>query len=383
MIKTGYIIKDLDEIKFKLDEQNVNQPTSFGIEFYNKNKTYYYTLTFDDDIILNESLFESNTKNDILIFERTFENEKQKINFGEEYIKIPKNKLFVEILEERLLQKNELLLSFIHSKYESEFSDVSSAFDWFDNVLIIIKPNAKPGPLAHLLDVDTNLKDFAYGFLPTLGIGIYDIGIKKQKFKEFAEGAEFDIVNDIIADLKEHPKQISLLRNGEGEEIALVNEGKEIFAKKILVTHLSNFGKRVDFSLAIESDGTKRIMDYLPAFNGIINTNKVYIIDEIERSIHPITIKEILRKIALEEIKGQLIFTTHESCLLDQEIFRPDEIWFAQKDVDGATKLYSLSNYKIHHTANIENGYLNGRYGGIPFVSNLKDLNWHKYELSK
>ena len=57
-------------------------------------------------------------------------------------------------------------------------------------------------------------------------------------------------------------------------------------------------------------------------------------------------------------------------------VFRPDEIWFAQKDTDQATQLYPLSDFNIHKTANIENGYLNGRYGGIPFLSNLKDLHW-------
>jgi AAA15 family ATPase/GTPase len=122
----------------------------------------------------------------------------------------------------------------------------------------------------------------------------------------------------------------------------------------------------------------------MPALAGIVNNEEVYLIDEIERSIHPIIIKEIISKISLDtSAKGQLIFTTHESCLLDQEILRPDEIWFAQKDVNGASKLYSLSDFNIHNTANIENGYLNGRYGGIPFLSNLQDLNWHKYEVSE
>ena len=69
-------------------------------------------------------------------------------------------------------------------------------------------------------------------------------------------------------------------------------------------------------------------------------SDKVYVIDEIERSIHPMTIKEIMTKLALDEnVKGQLIFSTHESNLLDQSIFRPDEIWFAQKDFDGSSKI--------------------------------------------
>jgi AAA15 family ATPase/GTPase len=78
------------------------------------------------------------------------------------------------------------------------------------------------------------------------------------------------------------------------------------------------------------------------------------------------------------ETKGQLIFSTHESNLLDQDIFRPDEIWFTEKNKQGATELYALSEFKEHHTIDIRKGYLNGRYGGIPFLGNLKDLNWEK-----
>ena len=113
----------------------------------------------------------------------------------------------------------------------------------------------------------------------------------------------------------------------------------------------------------------------------MIKENHVYVIDEIERSIHPIIIKELITLISKnEEINSQIIFSTHESCLLDQEILRTDEIWFAQKDNGGATKLYSLSDYNVHKTANIENGYLNGRYGGIPFLSNLSDIHWNDEE---
>ena len=63
----------------------------------------------------------------------------------------------------------------------------------------------------------------------------------------------------------------------------------------------------------------------------------------------------------------RLIFTTHESNLLDQDIFRQDEIWFAEKNNTGSTDLYSLSDFKEHKTIDIQKGYLNGRYGSIPF----------------
>ena len=157
----------------------------------------------------------------------------------------------------------------------------------------------------------------------------------------------------------------------------MVCENGKVYLKTLVPIHQTADGKEVEMAFVNESDGTRRLIDYMPLFYAVTNEDKVYVVDEIERSIHPILIKSIVEKLSQsEDASGQLIFTTHESALLDQDIFRPDEIWFAQKDADQATQLYPLSDFNIHKTANIENGYLNGRYGGIPFLSNLKDLHW-------
>ncbi|MDI9365800.1 MAG: ATP-binding protein [Flavobacterium sp.] len=384
MVENGKLDTSLNDRKFKLNNLNEAIPTSIGIEFFSNDKAYYYTLTFDNDIILNETLLESKKNTDVLIFERNNENNIQTINFYDGYIESKKNKLFVEVLAEKILQKNEILLSFLNSKYKDEFIDVANAFSWFDTTLVIIHPDAKPSGLAHILDLNLDLKEFANNLIAKLNTGISKLNIERKKIEESIENLDKKKIKSIIDNLKKEPNLLSVITHSEtGEEAILVHENNETYLKKIITTHLNNKGDGIEFSINLESDGTKRLIDYIPAFNGIINENRVYIIDEIERSIHPITIKEIITKISLDHLaKGQLIFTTHESCLLDQDILRPDEIWFAQKDIDGASKLYSLSDFNIHNTANIENGYLNGRYGGIPFLSNLKDLNWHKYEVS-
>ena len=78
-----------------------------------------------------------------------------------------------------------------------------------------------------------------------------------------------------------------------------------------------------------------------------------------------------------ETTKGQLIFTTHESNLLDLEIFRQDEIWFVEKDKKtGGSQLYSLSDFKPRYDLDIRKGYLKGRFGAIPFLARLEDLKW-------
>ena len=168
-----------------------------------------------------------------------------------------------------------------------------------------------------------------------------------------------------------------LFGNRSGEVSNIIYDQGQVVLKTLVAIHTDNNGDITEMPITRESDGTRRIIEYMPLLYAITRQNAVYIVDEIERSIHPILIKEIIRKLSYGDgAKGQLIFTTHESALLDQDIFRPDEIWFAQKDTDQATQLYPLSDFNIHKTANIENGYLNGRYGGIPFLSNLKDLHW-------
>ena len=378
LVEEGKLHSETDELKFKLNEDCLKSPISLGVEFIADLKPYFYSITFDGDKILYEYLAESNKNNDEIVFERSYDTEIQEIKFKDDYYKTDKERLFAEVLAEKLIQKNELLITFLSKKYPEDFMSVYSAFEWFKDTLVVILPDAKPGGIAHIMDKEPAIKDFANKFIPSLNTGISEIEVEKKKFEEFVGNDDTKLKKRIIDGLRNEPDKISVLINKDtGEEATLAYENDEIVVKRLITKHQDSLGKNIDFNLGQESDGTRRLIDYIPAFQGIVNDNKVYVIDEIERSIHPMTIKEIMTKLALnEDVNGQLIFSTHESNLLDQSIFRPDEIWFAQKDFDGSSKIYSLSDFKIHNTINIENGYLKGRFGGIPFLGNLKDLNW-------
>jgi uncharacterized protein len=123
-----------------------------------------------------------------------------------------------------------------------------------------------------------------------------------------------------------------------------------------------------------QSDGTQRMLDLIPTVNLIEQGEEVVFIDEIDRSLHPKMVKEFLTFLMSRKTKGQLIFTTHESHLLDLDIFRQDEIWFTEKNDVGATQMYPLSDFKPRYDLDIQKGYLAGRFGAIPFLGNLKDL---------
>jgi AAA15 family ATPase/GTPase len=118
-----------------------------------------------------------------------------------------------------------------------------------------------------------------------------------------------------------------------------------------------------------ESDGTKRLFDLLDIIISPVS-NSVYLIDEINRSIHPLVTAEFLRlfKGSLRENNVQILFTTHEASLLSEDLLRRDEIWFMEKEAD-ASKLFSLDIFKKENQVNLASSYLAGKYGGIPLFT--------------
>jgi uncharacterized protein len=254
-----------------------------------------------------------------------------------------------------------------------------NAYSWFSETLTIISPDSKPNALVNRTDIDSDFKLYAEDIMGSFNIGITALVSEKKAIEDFLGKDNDNNLDELIKKLESTPKNMIGLRTNKGNELILVKEGSKIFVKQLKLQHKGQNNIAVNFDLEEESDGTIRLLDFIPAFKDVVSKTKVFVIDEIERSIHPLLIKELIRKFSMDDAsKGQLIFTTHESNLLDQDIFRQDEIWFAEKDKNGSTDLYALSNFKEHKTLDIQKGYLNGRYGSIPFLANLQDLNWHK-----
>ena len=164
------------------------------------------------------------------------------------------------------------------------------------------------------------------------------------------------------------------------EEMVAILENDKPVVKKLYTIHAGDKGQEVKFELYEETEGTQRLLDFIPALYAVLFENSVVIIDEIDKSIHPHLSKSLVAKVMGDRrTNGQLIFTTHESNLLDLDIFRQDEIWFAEKDKTGETHLYSMSEFKPRYDLDVRKGYLNGRFGAIAFLGNLVDLKWEEY----
>jgi AAA15 family ATPase/GTPase len=123
-----------------------------------------------------------------------------------------------------------------------------------------------------------------------------------------------------------------------------------------------------------ESDGSLRVIDLLPAFLKLMEhgSEKVFVIDELDRSLHTVLTRALLDMYlgcCSPDTRAQLLITSHDAMLFDQNIFRRDEIWITERNRIGVSSLYSLCEYKdVRYDKDVRRSYLQGRFGGIPRV---------------
>lgn len=376
IVKDGCVPTNISKNKYRLKEENKNKPVVHEIEFSREKKVYTYGICFDDNIVLEEWLYVTGNNNPKLVFERKYSKEKKHsvITVADKYIQTEKFKMLISLMEENLLKKDETLISKNDNLKIREIADI---LDWFNNKLKIVYPSYRAKSFIGNLHSSKKLKKFSEDLLKTFDVGIDSFEFKTEDLDNFLNREGF-LEEEEIEELKSgldkgHIYEFSFL----DFSVVVVKEKNSYLAKHLNTTHLVN-KKQVSFDIEEESDGTQRLIDFIPLFEDLLNQECTYVIDEIDRSLHPSILHVLIEKIMNDNTtKGQLIFTTHESSLLSCKIFRPDEIWFAEKDRDTqSTQLYTLNEFKPRHDLDIEKGYLNGRFGAIPFLSKLEDLNW-------
>lgn len=379
-------ISRMRNTKFRFNEdKNANQ--ILAVEFISEGIGFYYGIELSSGRVVTEELYRSGlgTKEDELIYVRKTDSKGvTNIDFFSAFEQDHNSQVLKEILLQEFVKPNELILKLLSNRDNKLLADTKKAFSWFSEALVIISPTAKPRGLPYTLDTNPNFRNYANEMMCSFNLGIKSIYTENMDILDFFGKDDAEQIESIKRDLDRSPDSMFVPRGGVHEgEIVVVKEDESYLVKRLRLQHIGG-GKEEVFDLQEESDGTIRLLEFVPAFRSILEEDKVYFIDEIERSIHPLLIKELIRKFSSDsKTKGQLFFTTHESNLLDQEIFRQDEIWFAEKDTSGSTDLYSLGDFKEHKTIDIRKGYLSGRYGSIPFLGNLEDLNWHNHDTNE
>ena len=373
IVTEGNLFSYHKENKFKFNAAD-NLPTKLEVEFIMKGKIYNYGIQVNNDIIEEEWLYKiGHNTEDERIFERKFlKNNKSKINFHPSYTANPKTKLLLEVLKDDFLESD---VPFLFVAKFKKFIDIDNVFNWFDNNTLLIFPGTTFVGLPSLLHHNDDFRSFSNNLISKLNTGISTLEVIEIDFDGYFGDDNLDLKENILKRLKNGEEEIQI---GTYPNVVIVFLQNDVpVVKKLISYHQNDEGDRNKFELHEESTGTLRLLDFLPVLYHSIHYPITIFIDEIDQSIHPSLLKEFVKLIQENKYsKGQIIFTTHESNLLDLELFRQDEIWFAEKNKKGATEFYIMSDFDIRPDLDIRKGYLSGRFGAIPFLANLKDLNW-------
>ena len=330
---------------FAFDDRTVNEPSEFEFIFYTNNNKYIYGFKADKNRIHEEYLYQYFSAKPTRIFERNGENY--------EFLQADKSKL--EAIKNQNLE-NKLFLStattWNYDKTKEPYLWFAQKIDSFQGGIELSVDSLE----AYDNDKNEELKKFTLRLLEEADIVIKDYNVEIEEAEMdrntlmHLQGLKLPVPGVL-------PKQKSLKSITMAHEV--INDKNEI-----KVYNLNYFN---------ESSGTRILFSMAPILKSVFERGKIIIIDEIERSLHPSLVEMIIKFFHNPEInKGnaQLIFNTHDTNLLSLDLFRRDQIWFAEKDPKkGATELYPLDDFSVRKTENIQKGYLNGRYGAIPFVA--------------
>ena len=344
---------------FKLHDKYINEPTSFEVTFIHEKSRYQYGFTATTERIHDEWLlaYPEGRSRDIAQtwFERKFnrKTEKTEWSFGS-YLRGEREKL-----KDRTM--NNVL--FLSAGAQWNNKQLTTVYKWFSEKLLIILPSEQPTvttiELVTDAQEDEKIKKHFYaelgGFMRRADFGIHGINIKKQ-----------EIDPEKIQFLPETPDEVreSILKDLKGRvsvEVEFIHRAEPT-------------GKEVCFSNIEESNGTRRFFELTgPWFLALVE-GRALLVDELEASLHPHLVRELLRLFQNPAPKegAQLIFTTHDTTLLDPELFRRDQIWFTEKDEHGSTRLYSMLDYKPRKGEAMQKGYLSGRYGALPIIKSFE-----------
>ncbi len=207
----------------------------------------------------------------------------------------------------------------------------------------------------------SDLDPRAVEFLGRVGTGVVGARLRRVEVsekEEFLQG-----FHSLMERAFGNPADARLERDSDPHKVEFAHRGRD--------------GAEVYFDLDDESDGTRQLVESLtPAFRAL-DTGSLMVVDELDASLHTQACEALLALFASPKTnpKGaQLIATTHDTNLLRSPFLRRDEVWFTEKDVEGATHLYPLTDFRTRKGDNLERGYLQGRYGAIPFAGSPADI---------
>lgn len=347
--------------RFKLESDYLNKPSKFSIDVLIEGLIYTYEVSLLPEKILEERLTVQNSNTAYDVFTRV---DGQPFEYDEDYFK--KEQIDFLNFIAKATRSNQLFLT---NAVQLNMEDLRPLYEWFETKLTVITPNSEFIFIQRYADPNDVLGEESTQLMRMLGTGIDHFVTKKQSesnqdFSSTVPKEWLDVVKQGIR----HSNDVLRVN-----DLIVRKENDELIFEKLLAVHKNRNGEDIVFLLNEESDGTRRILDLIPAFASLKKgRDVVFVIDELDRSFHT-QLLEWLLKYFLDTCntttRGQLIFTTHDVNILTQDIFRRDELWGVDKNSDGSSTLYSFRDFKnIRRDKDIRKTYLNGLLGAVPVI---------------
>ncbi len=368
-----------------LDEKNESAPSSFEIVFIAGGTLYEYSLSIilSTGIIEKERLVRITGNRRTELFSRE-ENGSYKFHHS---IKGQKND--IEVLSQTFaMSGNPFLFSINHNtagfyNANPQAKVLNTVFRWFSQTLEAIFPE-QPLQETSLLEYDIKKDEFAK-LLKEFDTGIEEIDLEPTTKEKVFENLDIKTQQKLnlhmlfARPLAKAVNQLSSQQGTQGEHsnvATVVRNRHNIFLISMKADGAFEFftlkfihniaGKKVEFYMISESDGTHRLFQLLEIL--MTQKEKVFVMDEISRSLHPKLTIEFIKKYFkfAKNRRVQLFTTTHETRILKHDLVRRDEIWIADSNEDGSTKLFSLEEKQVRIDKVLDENYMSGEWGGTP-----------------
>jgi len=339
----------------KVDAQGNRRASVYDCDVIINSEHYQYGFSITDEGIEKEWLHAYTAGPKKVIFERDFSDGNKRedpVYFGPSMGR--RDKTLKNLADSRKY----LFLSAARSVRHEKLSPITEFFDR-QFALISGNENMPDGIIADDLSAP-DVKSKVETILGKADFGISGIQITSKK------------IDDKQRDFQ---KKIALLLKdltGESETLSFPDE-----EKVLAFIHRKSDGGTFKIGRSQESSGTIHLLFLLAPIISALKYGRLVVLDEITTSLHTNLSREIVRLFSNKESNpknAQLIFSTHDTNLLSCGALRRDSIWFAEKDRDGKTCIYPLTDFKVRKGENIEKGYLQGRFGAIPFIGDIQEM---------
>jgi AAA15 family ATPase/GTPase len=353
---------------FRFSTELAAKPTSFEFRFLLDDRVFIYGFDVKGRIIHTEWLSVLQGSEERLVFER---NQEGQTHPAPDVASIfPKDDAIANLLKllaSLPLTQHQLFLNRANTiPLQAQSDTLRAVLRWLARDLLVLLPDHRSSDILDRISEDDEFRRLAESFLNSVGTGVGSLELTTEEID--AESINrFSIRGRLPSTIR---------RRGALDDVRpKPDDPTRFISRKLFATH-SIGAVLASLPFSEESDGTQQLLHLMPVLAAVKRGAKVVVIDELDRSLHPLICWEFIRLFS-ETAPGahkQLIVTTHEAHLLSQELLRRDEYWFVEKDGNQQTQLVSLSDFKIRNDLKIEKGYLHGRFGGIPIIGPMTEL---------